>query len=215
MIRLKDILLEGPADPDEKPNRIVKHLFGDSYRLTNKRPNPQTPSEIIFTFSDGSNTQYIAKTPDWAGNFAWYLRKNDAWVVIPNQSIPKRQWSPEELEARAERTRIRQEKEARYWANRRAEENAEEEKRQKKLKKLPNIETDWELDSTGDDDYDVAIKTFLSPRAQKIVFMRHKGYTDKDISLMMGLSPQRISTIYKKIMSKLQADVAHHNMGGT
>lgn len=203
MIQLKNMLMEGPSDPDEKLNRVAKHFFGPEYTLVNRRPNPQNPREIIFTFSDGKINKYIAKTPD-ADTFIWYIRKNDTWEKILDKSIPRRQYSPEELTAQDERRRIRQKKEAAFLAKMDAERRAEEQKRREKLSKLPNWKTDWDSDSTGNNDFDHIIKSFLPPREQKLVFMKYKGYTDQDISWIIQLSPQRIRTIYKRAMAKLQ-----------
>lgn len=197
MIRLKDILSEGPSDSDEKPNRIAKHLFGGTYTLVKKRDDTLNPGAVIFAYSDGNNTQYIAKIPKPRGEFSWVVRSNNEWKKIPPQSIPKIQFSPEELAARAERKRKREED-----AQRRHE--MELEKRRNFDAKFPNLKIDlttW----TDNPDLNFYIQNSeLTMREQKMMLLHSKGYSPSDMSEIFGIAKSGVYIFIKNAMRKMK-----------
>ena len=201
MIRLKDILLEGPSDPNEKANRIAKHLFGGAYALVNKTSNPKNNREIIFTYSDGTNTRYINKLSDWTGNFTWFVYNNNEWEKIPPKSIPKIHVSPEELAARAERKRQRQEMEL-------ARQREEELRWNAYYAKYPNIKTDIANLTTGHEELDFYMQNSgLSERERVVISLRHKGYTRQAIATKYNVTAQRIRSIEQIALKKMRTKV--------
>jgi len=206
MIRLKELLLEGKSNADEKANAIAKLKLGNAYNVISKQTNPEKPGEIVFTVSDGVHTNYIRKgvTDSYTGLSIWSLKNNDEWEPISVKSLSKMLQSPEAMTNfwAAQEKRKRDEEER--WARWQAEREQEKLEQTRYLNaKFPNFTADWNSNTTGNENFDQVIRT-LDSREQKVVFMRHKGYTNKDLSEMFNVSPPRIEQIYRRAIKQLQ-----------